>query len=267
MDTEMLDAVKKVELEILREIVRICEEHEITYFLTEGTLLGAIRHKGFIPWDDDIDIAMPRKDYDKFIELCKTELDGKYFMHNSHTDSEFWLPFTKIRKNGTVFEEEALTTIDCHKGIFVDVFPLDNARKQRSFFQDFQAVVCKKMQTLLFYKRGLNMPRPNIQLRIALAILHPMKIITLRRIQDRLMTCNQSERSSFFVNLGSTYNHVNQTIPKDKYYPPKKVDFEDLTLNIPNDSDYVLSKIYGHYMELPPIEKRVTHKPVRIELG
>src|SRR5690554_4415622 len=125
MDQKTLKKLHNVQIEILNQIVKICNQNKLTYFLIGGTLLGAIRHKGFIPWDDDLDIAMPRKDYEKFLELCQGYLGDEYYLHCSKTDPKYWLPFAKVRKNNTIFEEKSIQTINSHKGIYVDIFPLD----------------------------------------------------------------------------------------------------------------------------------------------
>lgn len=119
-------AAQKVMLEILVEIHRICVENDITYWLEAGTLLGAIRHKGFIPWDDDCDVSMPRKDYERFLQIAQEKLPETMFLQTKETDKEYPLPWAKIRKNGTLLIETGETGEEkYHHGIFVDIFPYD----------------------------------------------------------------------------------------------------------------------------------------------
>lgn len=118
--------VQLTQLEILIEVDKICREHDIKYFLTNGTLLGAVRHKGFIPWDDDIDIGMCRKDYDIFLKIANKELDEKYFCQSIHSEADYYLPFAKIRKNKTKYIEASTKHLDINKGVYIDVFPIDN---------------------------------------------------------------------------------------------------------------------------------------------
>lgn len=267
MESEDLKKLHATEVEILQEAVRICEDHKLTYFLIGGTLLGAVRHKGFIPWDDDLDIAMPRDDYERFVSICKEELSKQYILHNHITDSRYWLAFAKIRKNGTVFDEQELFHIKTHKGIFIDIFPLDNANKQNSIFQDIQAFISKRISAILLRKRGIGVREPSLKMKIALLLLKPIRMHTLSAVQQKIMKLNKDDNSGYFVNLSSSYNYIKQTIPKEKYFPPVKIEFEGKMYNAPSDYDYILKRIYGDYMQLPPPEKRITHNPVRIELG
>ena len=120
-------------LEILVEIHRICVENNITYWLEAGTLLGAIRHKGFIPWDDDCDISMPRKDYERFLQIAQEKLPETMFLQTKETDKEYPLPWAKIRKNGTLLIETGETGEEkYHHGIFVDIFHMIIMSRRKS---------------------------------------------------------------------------------------------------------------------------------------
>ena len=126
MDNLQLAKVHLVQLEIANEVKKICENYKIKYFLIAGTLLGAVRHRGFIPWDDDLDMGMLRKDYIKFLKIARKELDDKYYLESWKVASGYGLPFTKIRMNGTKYIERNSKDVNCHLGIFIDIFPFDN---------------------------------------------------------------------------------------------------------------------------------------------
>ena len=117
--------VQRVELDILIKVARLCEERGLTYFIESGTALGAVRHGGFIPWDDDIDIGMPRQDYEKFLDIAQKELGDEYFVQTRETDPNAPFSFAKVRKNGTTFIEWNKRNIKMHHGIYIDIFPYD----------------------------------------------------------------------------------------------------------------------------------------------
>ena len=122
-----MDLLHRVDLEIVNEVVRICREHDLKYYMLGGTMLGAIRHEGFIPWDDDIDLGMPRKDYDKFVKYMKKHPNEKIFFSNVHSEKRYPNSWGKVRLNDTVFLEKELTSLtELHKGVFIDLHPIDN---------------------------------------------------------------------------------------------------------------------------------------------
>ena len=268
LDEKTLKKLHTTMCEILDEIVRICEENGLQYFLVGGTLLGAVRHKGFIPWDDDLDVAMPRKDYDKFTKLCQTELSTRFYLHCTEFDPNYWISFNKVKKHGTIFETKQDSTINTpYKGVFVDVFPLDNASKERSFWQDIQAYAVKGLNSFQFRRTGATMPtKYPVGLKILSPILSLFPMPVLSRLTQRIMKLNHNDDSKYFVSLGSFINFRKQTMEKSIYFPPSKVEFEGKLYMAPRDYDYVLSRLYGDYMKVPPPEKRITHRPNRIEL-
>ncbi len=268
MDNILLSKLHSIQVEILDEIVRICDSNRLDYFLIGGTLLGAIRHKGFIPWDDDIDIAMPRDAYDKFISLCNSELSNKYMVDSFENNSGYWLPFIKIRKRNTVYEEKIISANkSIPKGVWVDIFPLDNVKHLKSIVQFLQAKLVKYIRHFISIKQGYSTVT-SIKGIILFNLFRLINTHTAFKIQHKIMTIWNDQETRYFVNLGSQYNYVKQTIPKDKYYPPVKVEFEGKLYNAPNDWDYILTRIYGDYMQLPPVEKRTSgHHIVKVDLG
>ena len=150
MDNETLRKVQLAQLEIGKEIKRVCDENGIKYFLDSGTLLGAIRHKGFIPWDDDMDMGMLREDYERFIEIAPKELKPEYFLQTWKTDKSYPYAFAKIRKKGTVFIEAVSQKTNAHNEIFVDVFPYD-------IYPDDETVRTKLTKKIMLLKYSLWM--------------------------------------------------------------------------------------------------------------
>ena len=126
LDTKTLRKLQLTELELMIEVDRICRKSNIKYSLDGGTLLGAVRHDGFIPWDDDADIMMSRTEYDKFYDACKNELNKeKFFLQEFRTDPEYRWGYSKMRKNGTVFLRKGQEHVKCHTGVCIDIFIFD----------------------------------------------------------------------------------------------------------------------------------------------
>lgn len=268
MKQETLKQLHNVEQEILDEIDRVCEKNGLKYYLIGGTLLGAIRHKGFIPWDDDLDIVMPRADFDKFQEVCKTDLDEKYYVHSSYNDPKYYAPFIKVRKHNTIFLESCLENgnIDLDKqGIWVDIAPMDDANAEDSFWKRVRTKWIKKhLQHFISYRKYGKWPQPIVS-KILFAILSPLSTTTLRKIQDKLMRWENGRDCEYYVNYASHYDSVKMTMPKSDYEPSCRLLFEGKYYSSPGNYKNVLLRSFGrNYMELPPVEKRETHSPARL---
>ena len=263
MERELLARLHGVQLALLDEAVRLCEAHGLTYYLVAGTLLGAVRHGGFISWDDDLDIAMPRADFERFIDVCETELDPDYWLQSYRNDDGWWLLEAKLKKKNTCFLEAANARLPNRRaadnGIFIDVFPLDDARREDGL-QIRQQRLLSKLQGMGEIKRsekqGAAWKRLLVKAFSLRAILH---------MQQRIMRLQNGPRAGFYVGFASQYGCRRQTIPKDRYDPPGRIEFEGKHYAAPQDTDYFLRRLYGDdYMTPPPPARRVTHSPVRL---
>ena len=262
LEKTQLDELHDVQVEILDEIVRICENNRITYYLVGGTLLGAVRHEGFIPWDDDLDIGMPRKDYEKFKKICKKELNSKYYLQDISTDKKYWQNFLKIRKNNTLFDETMIENIETHKGIFVDIFPYDNLNKFGKLFNLKWIIIKNLSQFCLYYRGVFKKDRVNhftfCKLFRIFGMHNILKFCTLF-----MKTC-KNKNSKYLVTYAGSYPKEKETFERSWILPTKKIEFENKMYNCPNNSDIVLKTVYGDYMTLPPEDKRITHLPKKI---
>lgn len=259
--------IQKIELDILMEIDRICRLNNIRYALAYGTLIGAVRHNGFIPWDDDIDIYMMREDYLKFREVCKTQLDAKFFYQSHETDNEYYYLFDKIRVNNTIFRETYLNNYDIHHGVFLDIFPLDNVpdvflkRKFQYFKFHFyrNGLMSKYLDTNA--RHGIKKIASKV-LKIAYASFSLEYLY--QHAQSVSMEYNDKSNCSKVCSFSGFRNEVNN---KEYYTELFEGDFEGVRVYLPKYYNELLSKMYGNYMELPPIEKRKTlHDVVEISL-
>lgn len=253
MNNDLLKELQKVELEILLEVDRVCKKHNIQYFLVSGTLLGAIRHNGFIPWDDDIDICMPIKDYRKFCKLAAAELKKDYFIQNYETDLTSML-FTKIRKNGTTAIEEGREHRPYHQGIWIDIFPLIAIKNDEKWIK-------RTTKTILFTKNLLKKKFGWIEEHEKLPLykkLHTLVPVALvRTIAGMILrtTCKDHRK----------YDSCYYIWSKKKFYARFKSDlFDGITENefegcmfpVPDKWHEYLTVVYGDYMTPPPPEKR-----------
>lgn len=126
MDKDTLRKVQLTLLEIAKEVKRVCDENDIKYYLDSGTLLGAVRHSGFIPWDDDFDIGMMREEYDRFCKIAPFALNSNYYLQTWENDEKYAVPFAKVRKKNTIYRENKANP-NLNNGFYVDIFPYDNA--------------------------------------------------------------------------------------------------------------------------------------------
>ncbi len=269
-----LEILHYLELKIAAEVKRVCNKCGITFFLFNGSLLGAVRHKGFIPWDDDMDIAMPRDDYEKFIRVFPKNTDSSiFFLENWYTEKNFGLPFSKVKLNGTVFEEHSIKNIDVHKGIYVDVFPLD-------FLPDNRAIIDRTAEKLnilgKIYKFRLGYlptnPDNSVQhflSRVIGTVTGPIPQSLLQRmILQKETKYNGDTQACFAALLGGSGNHTKDAFHRKLIENTIMVPFESDIMPIPVGYDEILSIIYGNYMRFPPAEQRVfRHNPEKIEFG
>lgn len=263
MDNETLKRLHCTEIEILDEFVRICESNNLIYFLIGGTALGAVRHKGFIPWDDDLDVAMPRNDYERFLNIASNQLNSKYMIDNKNTNKKYYLNFTKIRKIDTIFEQDFQINYNGPKGIWIDIFPIDETNGDNLLIK-IQNIINNFIFRILHYKNGFILKKKYVLLKKFIGKLFFIKNSKLLNIQDRILKLQNNKNFDYFVNLASTYNYKKELFLKTDFLPVKKLTFEGKAYCVPNNYDKYLKQVYGNYMELPPENERYTHNPVRL---
>lgn len=236
-------------LEILEVVTSIANKHGIPYWLSGGTLLGAARHGGFIPWDDDIDIELLLSDYKKLLKILERELPADLYLQTPK-DKGYRLLFSKVRdRNSIVFEEDDAIDNYTEKGIYIDIFPEERSYKPLKNIVDFfygrsyrRLKRGKPFQSLsYFYEFSLSL------------ILYPIGILLIC-IARGICSVTQPDNILHSYGIGNTTNHHASYM-----FPLSTIVFEGKTFSAPNSTHRYLSKQYGNYMKIPPKDKRATH--------
>jgi len=261
MEENQLKNCQQIELEILKDFRQICESLDLKYYLTAGTLLGAIRHKGFIPWDDDIDVAMPREDYDKFASIGAKKLGDDYFYQSYITESNFPYYFAKIRKTGTRIEEPILRSIRMNQGVYIDIFPLDqcpdNDKAARMFFRIIElldSIVLGKVASEFvcgyqkWYVKSLWK---------FLQIFSNQQIFCIRECVRK--TAAKLSTGKRLCTVGGHHGFPKETYQGEWFSGVTKAEFEGELFQIPQGWENLLKNMYGEYMTLPSEKERQGH--------
>lgn len=259
MNSMELEKMKEIELQMLVEFIKICKHHDLRYFLLGGTALGAVRHKGFIPWDDDIDVGMPREDYMKFLKAAETELPAPLFLQHAGTDPFYAANFAKIRNSETTFIEQTVQNFPINHGVYIDVFPLDGTSDH------------PRMRKLWFkLLRWINIPLSSIyylpeqegrwQRRLShiLYKLIPGDYTMLRGWREKIMCRYPYQDAEVIANYCGAWG-MKEVMPRSVFGRGVVGSFDGVDVILPEDWDQYLTRLYGDYMTPPPPEKRVSH--------
>lgn len=249
-----LRLMQLLQLRGLKEIDNICKKLEIKYFIIAGTLLGAVRHDGFIPWDSDSDIGMLREDFKKFILNANNSLPKGYIVQSDHNDKKNKNFFARLRIKSTSFVEEGNKRDSKFDGFYIDIFPVDNAMKKPSFFDLILNKIIKLLTRVKARRNGKINSASKLNT-IASSFLHvffaPVSTKTITSFVNKVMQKHIEIDCDYVTNHNSKYGLVKQTMKKSIYGEPVKIKFDGLLLSAPEHYKIWLKKIYGDYMALP----------------
>lgn len=262
MDKETLRKAQLTMLEIGKEIKRVCDENNISYFLDSGTLLGAVRHEGFVPWDDDMDIGMLRTDYDRFLAVAPEKLNSQYELVTWENDEYYGHAFAKVQKKGTVWLENMTSPSKAKHGIYVDVFPYDSypddvgSQRKLKFELSYYKTMIRAKSHYCTWKEnnGTNIKKYllYIPFRIMCRFYSRKKLIGKYNGTVEKYRCENTEY--MYAHCASTIG--NWLIPAYIFDNFTEHDFEDDVFSVPSKSHDYLVSAYGDYMTPLPPEKR-----------
>lgn len=252
-----VDELKLIQLKMLKDIHSFCVEHDIKYSLAFGTLLGAVRHKGYIPWDDDIDIMMPREDYSRFIQTYKNDI---YEIADLSINSRYGLPFAKVIDSRTIMDE--FVEGGSEYGVYIDVFPVDNVPDNVSDRQLFYHK--KSLLNVLFNLKTVKVSSSrsvikNMILFIGHIFLSFIRKQYLANCMSNLATKYVGAKTAYVGIVAPADSRIEEIIPSSFFEEYVQIPFENLCVMSIREFDKYLTAAYGDYMQLPPIEKRVSH--------
>lgn len=256
-------------LDILKYFAEICEKNDLTYWAGAGTCLGAIRHKGFIPWDDDLDVYMPRDDYEKlWANWNRFSTDSKYKLCRTNAEKNYRHRVMQVVDLSTTFINERCKDDDIEHGVYIDIIPMDVVASNpfSRFSQILNTIIYSVYNIQVepeFHGNGLMEIGTRFLLK---AVKNPNKRYRIWTRAQKHMVRKNKEKSQY-VDLLTYFKMIFMPMPK-AWFETIKVPFEDTEINVPVEFDKYLTTFYGDYMELPPVEKRaVQHHTVYIDLN
>lgn len=259
MSSNTLRDLQLFELEMLKDVKAVCERYNIRFYLDAGTCLGAVRHKGFIPWDDDIDISMPIDDYVRFLSVAQEALGEQYFLQTAQTDDSFHMSYARVRRNNTTMMRDYEDDTAGHHGIWLDVFPLlpvggNLDRKIKKAIVTFTNLLCMSDAQFQHNKSWIAQQNSPVWMFLIKGVRSIMKHTRKRFgffLRKRLF---RSKQKQYLADLWGT---ITTYAPTSAFRePPAYLQFEDTFFPCPSDYDCALRYWYGDYMKLPPIADR-----------
>ena len=254
INKKQIEEINNIQLEIFKNFIDVCDKLNLKYYMVHGSLLGSVRYKGFFPFDDDIDVAMPREDYEIFIKNGQKLLKANYFIQCNKTEKDYPLVFAKIRDSNTTFIQRVLKNININKGIYIDIFPIDNyptSIPSLLKIKFLEKIYRTRVLAQLNKKRNII---KNIICKISKIIL-PNYEIAIKKLNN--LYINVPKTNMCIVYGGKT---LERKIGLDLFGEGKNLKFEGLNIIVPNKYKEYLNIIYGDYTSYSPCKQYMVNK-------
>lgn len=267
--SDSIRQVQLIQLELMKKLHDVCIKNNIKYTLLGGSLLGAVRHKGFIPWDDDLDIGLLRADYEKLLSILREQPIDGCFLQEYSTEEHYIFPFAKLRLNNTKYLEKFSMKVDMHQGIFIDIFPLDKIDFPGSKGSTFRRNISRELTFAIWSKEKCRMERKGIK-KIEYLVSGIISIIPKKYLcewQNKLVVRENRNWNYVASMFSSNYSTEKVYFEKDDFDSLILLQYEDTEFFGPSNWDKVLTRMFKDYMKLPPVNKRNSgHDVVQIEI-
>ncbi len=256
---ELTNKIHEIQTEMLAKIHEVCKENNIRYIVICGSLLGAIRHKGFIPWDDDVDIGLMREDYDKLMKILKEKPIKGCFLQNYETDEHYNQPYAKLLREDSAYLEEYRKNCKARHGVFVDIFPLDHIKRPGQKSAQIRRAMAKLVMFAIWRKEDCQIKRKGAKklYNVFAAMLSILPKKTLVCMQRRLVVRNKPKWGYYASMFSSNYETDRLYFEAKDFDEIIELPFETIMVNAPKNWQEQLTRLYRDYMQLPPPEKRV----------
>lgn len=249
-----LEELKRIQLDILTEVDKFCSDNQIRYSISGGTLLGAVRHRGYIPWDDDIDIMMPRPDYDRFIHTFQSQ--GDLWVQTYMSDESYWQPFAKVINSKTVLEESSLRT-----GVFINIFPIDGMPDEKTTQKLVDRRTHLVFKDLYYDSKTYRFKKGN---RVILYLKYLIKKFLSKGRDYAIKELEAISRkypfeTSDYAGCIMWGYGLKERMPRTVFESYSKIEFEGRFFSCVANYDKYLSSLFGDYMKLPLVDERISH--------
>jgi lipopolysaccharide cholinephosphotransferase len=244
-------------MDAFAEFDRVCRAQEIPYYLSGGSLLGAVRHQGIIPWDDDVDVCLLRPDYERLVKVAPRELKDRYFLQTTKSDPDYFFCFAKIRVSGTRFVEASSIDCDIHHGAYIDIFPLDNVPESRAV-RWLHAGLCRLLKTMVLARgkyRDLS-PVKNCVAKVLRAFLRPMPFPVLMSWLQAAAQLSHNDDSTYVTIVGGPWSYRRECAPRRYFKNRVELVFGGHSAPAPAMWHEYLTYLWGDYMTPPPEDER-----------